>query len=296
MLIDGNAILHRAYHAIPKTLTSRLGEPINAVYGFTSILLRLITDIEPTHIAICFDRSEPTFRHTAFEKYQSHRPSMDEDLSVQFEIARKVAQAFGIPVFDKAGYEADDLIGTIAEKSKKEIDSVVIVTGDRDILQLVDDKVSVYLPTKGISEGKLMGVTDVVEKMGVAPSQVADLKALTGDSSDNYPGVPGIGPKTAIELLKNYSGFDDVYNNIDNINPKVADKLKQGEDSGKMSYHLAQIIKNTPIDIDIDDMRKWNLGKPEIITLFTEIGFKTLRERVEKMAKQEMKNSQLDLI
>jgi len=200
MLIDGNAILHRAYHAIPKTLTSRTGDPINAVYGFTSMLLRLISDLDPSHIAICFDRSEPTFRHTAFEKYQSHRPAMDEGLSVQFDVARKVAQAFGIPVFDKVGYEADDLIGTIAQNCKKEIDSVVIVTGDRDILQLVDDKVSVFLPTKGISEGKLMGVTEVIEKMGVTPSQVADLKALTGDSSDNYPGVPGVGPKTAVNL------------------------------------------------------------------------------------------------
>src|SRR3989344_4433833 len=133
MLIDGNAILHRAYHAIPKNLTSRKGVPINAVYGFTSMLLKLIENLAPSHIAVCFDRSEPTFRHTAFEKYQAHRPSMDEGLSVQFATAKEVAKAFGVPVFEKVGFEADDLIGTIAEKCKSRSVSVVIVTGDRDI-------------------------------------------------------------------------------------------------------------------------------------------------------------------
>lgn len=296
MLVDGNAILHRAYHAVPQNLTSRKGTPINAVYGFTAMLLRLIEDLDPTHIAVCFDRKEPTFRHKAFKKYQSQRPAMENNLSVQFTEAKDVIGSFGICIFEKAGYEADDLLGTLARKSWKVIDSVVIVTGDRDILQLVNDKVSVYLPTRGISEGKLMGITDVVEKMGVEPSQIVDLKALTGDSSDNYPGVAGIGPKTAVTLLLKYESFLGIYKNIDYVNPKIAEKLKKGEKMGKISYDLAQIETNAPIEFDLANLDDWSLSRPQISEVFSNIGFKTLKVRVEKMAKEKSKENQLNLL
>src|SRR3989304_9696302 len=176
VLIDGNAILHRAFHALPP-LTTKSGEPINAVYGLVSMLLRVIQDLTPTHIAICFDEKAPTFRHKEFAAYQAQRPTMADELSSQFEKARKVVEAFGIPAYSKAGYEADDVLGTLAEGSKED---VVIVTGDRDILQLVNDKVKVYLPIVGLSSATLMGEEEVKEKLGVAPKQVPDYKALVG--------------------------------------------------------------------------------------------------------------------
>lgn len=195
VIIDGNAILHRAYHALPSTLTTRRGEPINAVYGFVSMLLRIIQDLKPTHIVVAFDRKEPTFRHEEFKDYQSHRPEMDKELSTQFEKARDVNKAIGIPIFDKAGFEADDVIGTIAKQAK--VDEVIIVTGDRDILQLVTKKTKVYLPVRGLKDARMMGEKEVKEMLGVKPSQVDDYKALVGDPSDNYKGVPGIGPKNS---------------------------------------------------------------------------------------------------
>src|SRR3989344_917768 len=207
ILIDGNAILHRAYHALPP-LTTKSGQPINAVYGLVSMLLRVIQDLKPTHIAIAFDRKEPKFRQKEYKDYQAQRPAMDKELSGQFEKAKDVAFAMRIPVYERAGYEADDLLGSMAKQStaisnnNSTVDEVVIVTGDRDILQLVDKKIRVYMPIRGLSEGKLFAPEDVKEKMGVLPEQIIDLKALIGDSSDNYKGIPGIGPKTAVNLLE----------------------------------------------------------------------------------------------
>jgi DNA polymerase-1 len=296
VLIDGNAILHRAYHALPPTLTTKKGGPINAVYGFTSMLLKIIQDLEPTHIAVAFDRKEPTFRHVAFEEYQAHRPEMDKELSSQFGKAKKVAQAMGIPIYEKAGYEADDVIGTIAKKSEKKRDSVVIVTGDRDILQLVTDKTKVYLPIKGLSNARLFGIKEVIEKLGVKPSQVVDYKALVGDPSDNYPGVSGIGPKTAEKLLGKYKDFKGVYKNLDKISNTVSKKLKEGKKSGEISYKLARIVTDAPVEFEKDKMDDWQVDSPEVLDLFAEFGFKTLTKRVKSVGKELKEESQLNLI
>jgi len=284
VLIDGHAIMHRAFHALPKTLTSRSSEPLNAVYGFVSMLLKIITDLKPTHIAVCFDRKEPTFRHKAFEDYQSHRPETDKDLVSQFAKAKEVVETFKIPIYEKAGFEADDVIGTIANlavKSKKsKVDKVVIVTGDRDLLQLVTSKIKVYLPVKGLSQAQLMGPDEVYEKLSVRPDQVDEYKALVGDPSDNYKGVPGIGPKTAEKLLSKYKDLDEIYSNLDKIDTKVVKKLKDGKKSAKMSQKLAQIVKDVPIKFDIKNTGEWNVGNQETIDLFKDYGFKTLTKRV----------------
>src|SRR3989304_1840840 len=237
VLIDGNAILHRAFHALPP-LTTRSGEPINAVYGLVSMLLRVIQELKPTHIVVCFDVKEPTFRHKALATYQAQRPRMADELSGQFEKAKKFLEAAGIPVYSKPGYEADDVIGTLASLYK---DDVVIVTGDRDILQLVDGRVKVYMPIAGLATAKLLGEGEVVEKMGIPPFQIDDYKALVGDPSDNYPGVPGIGPKTAIALLEEFGTLDNIYKSIDKISPRTADKLKKGREEAKLSKKLATI-------------------------------------------------------
>lgn len=294
ILVDGNAILHRAFHALPP-LTTKRGEPINAVYGLISMLLRVITDLKPTHIAVCFDLKEPTFRHKAFKQYQAQRPAMADELSSQFEKAKRVVEAFGIPVYSKPGFEADDVIGTIADKSKED---VVIVTGDRDQLQLVDDKKSIklYMPIAGLINAKLFGEVETKERMGVAPSMIDDYKALVGDPSDNYPGVPGIGPKTAISLLEKYGSFENVYKNINKIPEATANKLKTGEESGRISKKLATILRDVPIEIDFDQMKQWDIDSQKVLDLFGEFGFKTLTERVKKVGKEIDQEKQMQLL
>lgn len=296
VLVDGNAIIHRAYHAMPTTLTDKEGNPTNAVYGFTSMLLRIIEDLEPTHLIVCFDRKEPTFRKEMFDDYQSHRPEADKELISQFGTVREVVSSFGIPIFDKAGYEADDLIGTIAKKAEKDLDGVVIVTGDKDILQLVTDKTKVYLPIKGLSIAKLMDKDEVMVKLGVWPEQIVDYKALVGDPSDNYPGVRGIGPKTAESLLDEYENFDKIYENIDDIPITTKNKLVEGKEMGEMSYKLAKIDTDVPIKYDVEEAKDWGIERKEILETFSDIGFRSLSDRVKKMRKEKEEEAQMSLV
>ena len=295
ILIDGNAILHRAYHALPP-LTTKRGEPINAVYGFVSMLLRVIQDLKPTHIIVAFDRKEPTFRHKEYKEYQAHRPETDKSLISQFEKARRVVDAFGIPFYDKAGFEADDVIGTLAKQAEKKMEEVVIVTGDKDILQLVTKKTKVYLPVRGLSDAKLMEEKDVMEKLGVRPNQVDDYKALIGDPSDNYPGVPGIGPKTATKLLSEYKTVENIYRNIDKIQESTAKKLKEGKDLAIVSQKLAEIVTNVSVKLDVEKSGKWKINNKNVLDLFTEYGFKTLTKRANIVEEEMNKEKQMSLL
>jgi len=292
ILIDGNAILHRAFHALPP-LTTKRGEPINAVYGLISMLLRVIQDLKPTHIAVCFDEKEPTFRHKEFAPYQAQRPTMADELSGQFEKAKKVIEAFGIPMYSKVGFEADDVIGTLASDARQD---VVIVTGDKDILQLVGGKVKVYLPIVGLSSAKLMGEKEVKEKLGIAPKQVADYKALVGDPSDNYPGVAGIGPKTTISLLEKYLNLDGIYAHLEEISPLVREKLMKGKDGVKLSLRLATIVRDVPVKLDIGACGRWDIDSQAVLSLFSKFGFKTLTERVKKVGKSLDDEKQMPLL
>ena len=282
VLIDGNAILHRAFHALPP-LTTRSGEPINAVYGLVSMLLRVIQELKPTHIVVCFDVKEPTFRHKALATYQAQRPRMADELSGQFEKAKKFLEAAGIPVYSKPGYEADDVIGTLASLYR---DDVIIVTGDRDILQLVDDRVKVYMPIAGLATAKLMGEVEVIEKMGVPPSQIDDYKAFVGDSSDNYSGVPGIGPKTAISLLEKYGSLDGAYKHLKDLPPQTRQRLEKGRKEAVLSKKLATIVRDVPVKFDSESASKWDVDNPKVLSLFQQFGFKTLTERVKKVGKK----------
>lgn len=284
ILIDGNAILHRAFHALPASLTTTSSEPINAVYGFVSMLLRIIIDLKPTHIAVAFDTPVETFRKAEYVGYQAHRPRMESELSSQFEKTYKILDAMNIPIYKMERYEADDVIGTIVNQCKGRVDEVVVVTGDRDILQLVDDKkVYVYMPIKGLSQAKLYDEEGVIERMGVKPSQIVDLKALMGDSSDNYKGVAGIGPKTAINLLKSFGNLENIYKNFDKIPEKTVKKLAEGAESAGVSQRLAKIVTDAPITFDLEGTGKWNVGSEETLKYFKEIGFKTLTNRVQQM-------------
>jgi len=283
VIIDGNAIMHRAYHALPP-LTTKSGEPINAVYGFVSMLLGLINDLKPTHLAVCFDRPEKTFRREKYVYYQAQRPEMDEFLTSQIAKIHDVLDSFGIPVYEKAGYEADDVIGTLSKQAvtykKSKINEVVIITGDRDIFQLINKKVKVYVPVKGLKDGKLYDVDEVEHEFGFKPIQIIDYKALVGDSSDNYPGVPGIGPKTTINLISKYKTKDNIYKHLDEIVGKTKEKLEKGKDMADMSHDLATIHIDVPIKIDFLKMKKWDLGSEDAIKLFISYGFKTLTNRI----------------
>lgn len=293
VLIDGNAIMHRAFHALPP-LTTKRGEPINAVYGLVSMLLRVIQDLKPSEIAVAFDEREPTFRHKELPTYQSQRPPMAEDLSSQFNKAKEFLKACGVPVYSKGGYEADDVIGTIAEKAGK---NVIIVTGDRDQLQLVDDKrnIKLYMPIAGLSNAKLFGEKETIERMGVPPKKIDDYKALVGDSSDNYSGVPGIGPKTAVTLLEDYGTFENIYKSLNKIPEKTAKKLKDGEKVGIQSKKLATIVRNVPIKINFEEMGKWKIDSEKVLNLFQTFGFKTLLNRVKSVGKQIAEEKQTSL-
>jgi DNA polymerase I len=269
VLIDGNAVLHRAYHAIPP-LTAPDGSIVNAVYGFTAMLIRLFHDLTPTHIAVAFDRPKPTFRKKLYKEYQATRPKMDEALVGQIEKVHDMVRAFGIPIFEKDGFEADDVIGTIAKQSN---DQVIIVTGDRDILQLVvDDKVMVYMPTKGLSEAKLYREADVKERMGVVPKLIPDLKGLMGDASDNYPGVPGIGPKTAIKLLSQYKTLEEVL--------KSDEFTKDQKESAKLSFDLATIRTDVKLENALPQAAITTLDTPEAEKILGDLHFHSLLKRL----------------
>ena len=293
VIIDGNAIMHRAFHAIPP-LTTPNGEPINAVHGFISILLKVIQELKPTSIVVAFDEKEKTFRQKELPTYQAQRPPMASELSSQFGKARQFLDAANIPIFSKPGYEADDVIGTIATKAK---DEVVIVTGDRDQLQLVNDKLKIrlFMPVAGIINAKLYGERETVERMEVPPSQIVDLKALTGDASDNYFGVPGIGPKTAVTLLSKYSSLKNIYNHLSDLPEKVREKLEKNKKSADQSYFLATIVRNVPITIDFGKMDKWNIASPNALNLFDDFGFKTLTARIKKVGEDLEKEKQGNL-
>jgi DNA polymerase I len=277
VLIDGNAILHRAYHAIPR-LTAPDGSVVNAVYGFATMLFKIFQNLQPTHMAVAFDRPAPTFRKKLFKGYQSKRPKMDDDLASQIERVHKLVEVFGIPIFEKDGFEADDVIGTLATHVKG-IDQVIIVTGDRDILQLVvDQKILVYMPTKGLSEGKIYSEKDVVERLGVTPKQIADFKGLAGDASDNYPGVEGIGPKTAVDLLTQYQTLKGVYENLSKVKEGVAVKLKAGQESANLSYELATIRTDVPIDSTLTQTT--NFDSPQARAFLESMHFHSLLKRL----------------
>lgn len=289
VIVDGNAILHRAFHAIPP-LTTPKQEPINAVYGFVSILLNVIQNLKPTHITICFDEKEKTFRQVALPSYQVQRPPMADELSSQFDKARKFLESAKIPVYSKPGYEADDVIGTIASSVQRIGGSweTVIITGDRDILQLVDDKknIKLFMPVGGISNGKLFGEAETIERLGVGPKLIPDYKGLVGDASDNYFGVAGIGPKTAINLLNQFGDFQGIYKNLSKIPEKLKEKLEKGRQGAELSYKLATIIRDVPVKFDFDAMQTWRVDSQDVLKLFSEFGFNTLTKRIQEVGKK----------
>lgn len=282
VLIDGNAVMHRAYHALPP-LTAPDGRPVHIVYGFVSMILKIFQDLKPTHMTVAFDRPGPTFREKLFAAYQSQRPKMEDDFVLQIPLVHEVVAAFGIPIFECDGFEADDVIGTICRQiNHRTIDQAVIITGDRDILQLVhDEKVLLFMPTKGLSEGKLYGEKEATERMGLPPNLIVDLKALMGDASDNYPGVAGIGPKTAIQLLTQFGSVENIYAHIDAVSGSATKaKLLAGKESAFLGKRLATIRTDAPIVFEPHSARISSLDTVAARNILESLRFPSLLRRL----------------
>jgi DNA polymerase I len=297
VLIDGNAIMHRAYHALPP-LINRNGQLMNAVYGFTTMLFKVINDLKPQYLIVAFDTGKPTFRQAAYLGYQSKRPHMDDELSTQFPFVLELLEAMEIPVTTKQGFEADDVIGTLARKAvvkKNNVDEVIVVTGDKDLTQLVNEKTKLFMPVKGMSEAEIVDSDKVKEKMGVDPDKVAQLKGLTGDQSDNYPGVPGIGPKTAIDLLEKYQTIEKIFQNLkkcpEDFSPLVLEKLKNGEDLANLSLKLATIV--TDVSVNFDQGKSCfvftDAIKEKTVKKLEEFRFKSIVERLKSPEEKKVK-------
>jgi len=274
VLFDGHALVHRAYHALPPLSVSKTGEPTGAVYGFTRMVLKTVGDLQPTHWAIAFDRPTPTFRHQEFEEYKAHRPEAPDELRRQFSRVRQIVEALGIPAFELDGYEADDLLGTIAIKAASQGLDTVIVSGDNDMLQVVSPGISVLLPQRTFGETTLYDTAAVEQKYGLAPGQIPDLKGLKGDASDNIPGVPGVGEKTALKLIQQFGSVEGIYGHIGEVAPpKLQENLRSNESAARQSKRLATIVTDAPVPFDPEQCRVAAPKSGELGQLFRELEF-----------------------
>ncbi len=281
LLIDGSALLHRAYHAMPG-LTNSSGQVVNAVYGFFSMLLTVLTEQKPTHLVICFDRTKPTVRQSMFAGYHAHRPKMESDLSDQFKLIDELLEVMKVHVASADGYEGDDVIGTYARQAVEEgIDQVIIVTGDRDLLQLVNDKTKILMTITGMTKTALFDATMVEEKYGVTPAQFIDYKALIGDQSDGYPGITGIGPKTAASLLQKFGTFENIFMKLDQLPEGTALKLATDAEQGALAKKLAAIILDAPVHLKLDSCRIADLDFVSVRKGFEAHQFKSLITRLD---------------
>src|ERR671928_2114284 len=248
-LIDGYSLLYRAFYALPQSIATSSGLPTNALYGFTSMVLKLLDSEEEVGIGVVWDAGKPAFRMEIYPEYKAQRTSMPEELKVQLDHLDQILEAMNIPAIRAEGFEADDALATLSKRVPEDVE-LMIVTGDQDAMQLVDGNVKVLRTTRGVSETKTYGREEVVEEYGVTPEQIPDYKALTGDSSDNIPGVRGIGPKGAVNLLKQFGTLEGVYENLENISAKgTRKKLEDGRESAFMSLELAKMRFDVPVKL-----------------------------------------------
>jgi len=300
IIIDSNSIIHRAYHALP-SLTTKKGELVNAVYGFLLVFFKAIRELQPDFIAATFDFPGPTFRHKKFKEYKAKRPPAPEELYQQIPKVKEILKAFGVSIFEKEGFEADDIIGTIAYLApKKQVlpgIETIILSGDLDTLQLVNPRTRVYFLRKGVKDIVLYDEKLVREKFqGLKSEQLLDFKALRGDPSDNIPGVTGIGEKTAIELLLKFSRLESLYKEIEensekakNLRPKLKEILLKYKEQAFLSKSLAQIEKNVPIDFNLKKCHWKEYNKEKATQILKNLEFYSLIKRLPENQKQEKK-------
>jgi DNA polymerase-1 len=291
-ILDGTALAYRAFFAlIGRPLISSKGENTSAVYGFTNFLLKILEEEKPDYIAAVFDSSEPTFRHKEYPAYKATREKMPEDMVTQIKRIKQILDAFGIPILEVPGYEADDVIGTLAMKAARDKIQAFMVTADKDFMQLISPGVFMYRPGKSGFDAEIVDEKGVERKFGVKPDQVVDVLGLTGDASDNVPGVKGIGEKTAIPLVKQFGSIENLLENVDKIDKEsLKKKLKQDKDNAILSKYLVTIKTDVPLDIDFHSLKESRPRYDEIYKLFNELEFKSLLNRVRLIAGGEKRN------
>jgi DNA polymerase-1 len=291
IIIDGNAILHRAWHALPP-LTTPSGDPVNAAYGFTLILMKALKDLKPKYAAVTFDRKEKTFRHEMYTEYKATRVKQPDELYAQIPIIKKIVTAFSLPIYEKERFEADDVIATICknkEVNKPDLESIV-VTGDMDTLQLVDDNTKVYALRKGITDTVIYDEAAVLEKYGLRPDQMNDFKALRGDPSDNVPGAKGIGEVGAAALIKEFSSIEKMYeaiekndSRLEKFKPRVIEILKKERENVFLGKKLVTLISDVPVDFHLKDCRI-KIDPSSVAKAFNELGFTSLLRKVDELS------------
>ena len=279
-VIDGNSLLHRAFHALPVTMTAPDGRPTNAAYGFISMLLKLTESFDPDTLIVAFDKGRPAFRSDVLERYKIHRPPTPDELRPQFGIAKELLGAMNVPVVECEGWEGDDLLGTLAKRGEAEGNRVLLFTGDKDAYQLVTEQVNVVSTKKGITEIVVYDPPAVEERLGVRPDQVADFLGLKGDTSDNIPGVPGIGEKTAAKLIQQYGSLDAVLDNAEQVAGKVGENLRQHAEDARVSREVATIRTDAPVECDIE-LALWGaIDSDAVVRVFSSYRMVSLVERV----------------
>jgi DNA polymerase-1 len=277
VLFDGNALVHRAFHALPPLTVSKTGEMVSAVYGFALILLKAISELKPTHCAIAFDKKAPTFRHQMFDQYKAQRPPTPDELVNQLGRVRQLVESFSIPIFELDDYEADDVLGALSQQASQQGIDSIIVTGDADAMQLVSPKVKVFYPKRTFGDTALYDEAAVSQKYGIKPQYIADLKGLKGDPSDNIPGVPGIGEKTAVRLIQQFGTIEEIYAHIDEVTPpKLQGLLQQNEALARQSKELATIVTQVPLTLNLDDCQISHYDRQQVAELFRELEFASL--------------------
>ena len=281
-LLDGMALAYRAYYSfIARPLINSKGENTSAIYGFVTTLMKILEDEHPDHIAVVFDTPEPTFRHRRYPDYKATREKMPEDMAASLDRLKDVVRAFNTPLIELPGYEADDVIGTLARRAEQEGVLTFMVSGDKDFMQLVSPLVKIYRPGKSGSEMEILEEPQVLEKFGVSPSQVVEVLGLVGDKSDNVPGVPGIGEKTAIPLIQEYGSIQDLYERIDSVPQKgVREKLLANREKAFLSRELVTIHTDAPVPVDFHQLRASRPDVPRLLSLFADLEFKSLAARV----------------
>lgn len=283
LIIDANSLIHRAFHALPP-LSDAAGVPTGALYGLSSMLLKVIRDLKPDYAVAAYDRREPTFRKQEYADYKIHRPKLADELAAQLDRSKDVFAAFHIPSFDSPGFEADDIIATLVERFKNspELDKLIVLTGDLDSLQLVEEKrVVSWVPKKGITEFTEYNRGEVIARLGIPPELVPDYKGLVGDTSDNIPGVSGVGPKTAASVINTYGPLEDFYLLSPVPKNSALKKILESKEIALLSKKLATVRRDVPLsEVSLPDLSLASLNSEELVTFFDVMGFKNLSERV----------------
>lgn len=282
LLLDANHLMHRAYWAIQRNLSTSSGEQTNAVFGVASMLLTMLQREHPNGLIACFDEGKETVRHKEHEEYKAGRQETPDDFYTQIPRVHQCLDAFAIPTLSNPEYEADDLIGTLAEKGLKEGYEVIVVSGDKDLYQLANHGVTIAVPKGGYSEPEYLNEQGVLEKLGVTPAQVPDYKGLVGDPSDNLKGVQGIGPKTAAKLLQQYKDLEGVYDHLEEIKGSAKKKLETDKESAFFCRKLARLILDIPVDINLSDVCEKQPALSDLDRFFSELEFHTLKSRLKR--------------